>query len=303
MIQKMPVFLVIAALFLFSPLAARAQDSNDVKVVPIGESIQPEKQTPAKKRRKAPATSVKSSTSFIVETATALSSGLTQEGETVYLMAGEDVGSSSRPAIIRGAPGRGTVTKVDKGKKELTVKFESIEAANGQQVRISGEINLTGQKGHAVAGVGERFTATLEEQVSGSRPSKRGEEEEAGMLTGFVEIDGKGARADLQKGKAGGKVRAIIEPPKGYTADDIDTSSIALYQVNDYRLLQPVFTNPKPKPKQADKNKNGTTDWTLYFNAWEFIKHQPKGTNTIHIKGTLKGGTNFEAVTRVMIGY
>lgn len=293
----------IWVVFALIPLGAHAQ--SGIKVVPAGETIKPEANVPAKKRRRPAITVVKAGTALLVELRTAVSSGLTQEGDTVYIAAAEDLGPSSRPAITLGAPGQGKVIHVKKDKKagELTIRLENIEDAKGDLVPISGEIVLKGKKSQAMAPVGERFTARLEEKVIGkSRSTKKKASKEPGPLQAFVEISGKKAEADLAKGKAKGKVKVVLEAPKGFTADDIDPDSVVLSEVNTFDLEKPVPANAG-KIRMGDANRNGTTDWTLYFHTWDFIKNQPRGTNTIHISGKMENGRPFDAVTRVKIGY
>ena len=205
-----------------------------------------------------------------------------------------------------GASGRGRVTMVDKKGRVVKASFETIENYKGEPVIISGTIDLKGKdKDAAAAGVGERFTATLNEKITvkpvRKKKKKKGEVEPQ-QLTGFIEIKGKRASADIKKGKAKGKVEMILEAPKGFTSDDIVLSSVVLSKVNDVKVAKP----PKPdarKPKQGDANKNGTSDWKLYFDAWDFIKNQREGMNTIVVKGNLKNGESFEATTRVKIDY
>ena len=283
------------------PLTVSAQ--GDVQVVPIGESIKPESPAPSaktRKRRYVPPT-VKEGTTFMVELGTALSSGLTVEGETITLFAAEDVGPSKRPGIERGATGRGTVTSVDPKANTLSVRMETMNGLDGSPLPISGNIELSGEgKEDASAPVGEKFTATLDEKLVVRRPKKSDSETEA--LTGFVELSGKGAKADIKKGKAKGRIEIVLEAPKGYTADDIETSSVVLDTVAGRELAKPVMPNAKD-PKQGDHNKNGTTDWTMYFDAWEFIKNQPEGVHNIGITARLKDGKPFKATTRVQIDY
>lgn len=297
--------LIIVAVFVWMPIPSQAQDSG-IKVIPIGETIKPEAGTGKKKKRRYRIPVVKEGTSFLVETMTALSSGLTQQGDTVYFVAAEDVGPANRPVISMGAKGRGRVTEVDSKGKTLTVQFETIETVVGGMTTISGEIKATGDKKKAaVVNVGEKFTATLQESLKAKRPprkrTKKGEEEIMPQ-TGFVEISGKGVKADLAKGKASGKIKVVLEAPKGQTADDIETSSVVLFKVNNFELPQTVPANART-PKQGDANKNGVTDWTMYFPVWPFIKNQPKGSNMIYVKGRLKNGEEFEAVTRVKVDY
>ncbi len=294
--------LILLALVVL-PFSVSAQD--DVQVVPIGDSIKPESPAPStstRRRRRYVPPSVKEGTTFMVSLGTALSSGLTREGETVTLYAAEDVGPSRSPGILIGALGRGTVTSVDKKGRTLTVRMETISANDGSPLAISGNIDLNSDsKDAASAAVGEKFTASLNEKLVVKRQRNK-KEDEPEVLTGFVELSGKGAKADLKKGKAKGKIEIIVEAPKGYTADDIETGSVVLSGVNGRDLAQPVVPNARD-PKQGDANKNGTTDWKMYFDSWEFIKNQPEGVHNIAVSGKLRDGKPFEAVTRVQIDY
>lgn len=293
------IFILILGLILPGTLLAQ----GEVQVVPIGETIKPEAGSTTTRRRRYRPPVVKTDTTFLVELGTALSSGLTQEGETISIRAAENVGKGKYSGILMGASGRGRVTKVDKKEKVIEATFDTIEDYQGDPVPITGKISLRGEgKDDAAAAVGDHFTATLDEKIIVKRSRKKKGEGEPEVLTGFIEISGKGAKADIKKGKAKGKVQMVLEAPKGFTADDIVLSSVALAKVNGGKVANP----PKPdarKPKQGDANKNGTTDWKLYFDAWDFIKNQRKGMNTIVVKGNLKNGQTFEATTRVQVDY
>lgn len=298
---------LILFVFFFTSATVLAQEG--IKVVPIGDTIKPEagSGTPKKKRRRRVA-KVKAGETFLVELQTALSSGLTQEGDVVYLKAAGDVGPSRRPAIAAGAPGRGTVILVDKKGRKVTVRLQTLDNPRGEPVAITGTIDVEGDKRTAAnASVGEKFTASLTEDVIPKRPikkrKKRGKKgSEPQVLTAFIEISGKGAKADLKKGKAKGKVKMILEAPSGYTSDDVELGSVELYEINGYKLSRGIPANAG-KPKQGDANKNGTSDWTIYFNTWDFIKNQPEGNNLVHVRGRLKNGKDFDAVTRVKVDY
>lgn len=287
--------------FVAFPLNLPAQDS--IQVVPIGESIKPEAPAPKKRRRRRyrPPT-LKEGTTFMVELGTALSSGITETGQSIAIYAAEDVGPSRRPGILKGAVGRAKVTLVDEKAKTISVKFESIEAIDGTPLPISGSIQLSGEgKKDATANVGEKFTATLNEKYKVPRSPKDDEEADE-VLIGFMELSGKGVKVNLEKGKAKGRIEIILEAPRGYTADDIDTGSVRLSRVAGRDLANPVIPNDKD-PKQGDNNKNGTNDWEMYFDAWEFVKDQPEGIHNITVTGKLKNGTPFQASTRVQIKY
>lgn len=303
MLKKITVALV-GFLVLFPIFPSFGQD--DVKVVPIGETIKPEagSTAPAKKKKVARPAVVKEGTSFLVELGTALSSGITQVGDTINIYAAEDVGAKNRSAILRGATGTGRVTEVDKKAKKLSANFVEMEGYNGQPLGLSGSIQLQGEKDQAAAAAGERFTATMDEKVViRAKPrKKKGNGAAEAPLTGFVEIEGKGAKVDLKKGKASGKVKMIVEAPKGFTADDIQVDTVALFQVNSHVLEEGVRPAAQD-PKQGDANKNGTTDWEMHFGAWDFVRNQPPGTNTVYVRGNLKNGKTFQATTRVSIAY
>lgn len=277
-----------------------AQAQQGIQVVPIGESIKPEAGSAKKKRAYRPPV-VKAGTSFLVELGTALSSGLSQPGDVISLYAAEDVGARKRAAILRGAPGTGKVIEADKKAKKIVVTFDEIEGYNGESMGIGGTINLEAEKEQASAAVGERFTATTDERVVVKSRRRKKVEAEAPLM-GFIEINGKGSSVDIKKGKAKGRVQMILEAPKGYTADDIQVETVRLIKVNSHELEMPVKPDAKD-PKEGDKNKNGTSDWEMYFGSWDFVKNQPRGTNTIYVRGNLKNGQPFEASTRVQIDY
>jgi hypothetical protein len=195
------------------------------------------------------------------------------------------------------------VASVDKNKKggKLTVQLISIESAGGESADISGNIDLEGKGEQAAYGVGERFTATVDEKLSvKGKPKKTALPLFA--KNAFAEIRGKGVKADIKKGIAKGKVELVLESSRGMSIDDIDPDSVALYRVNSYLTPQEVRVIPG-KPKIADRNKNGNSDMTLQFDAWDFIKFQPRGNNMIYVKGRLKNGSEFDANTRVTIDY
>jgi hypothetical protein len=232
-----------------------------------------------------------------------LSSGLTQVGDTILIYAVEDVGSKNRSAILMGARGTAKVTLVDKKARKLTANFVEIEGYNGESLGLSGTIQLQGEKDQAAAAAGERFTAMMDEKVViKSKPRSKKKEAPEEILTGFVEIEGKGAKVDIKKGKASGKIKVILEAPKGFTSDDIQVDTVALSQVNNHVLEEGVRPSARD-PKQGDANKNGTTDWEMYFDAWDFIRNQPEGTHTVYIRSNLKNGKSFRATTRVSISY
>ena len=295
--------MAIAFIWSFS-VPSSAQEG--VKVVPIGQTIKPESTGRVKKKRRYRAPVVKEGSTFIVVLGTALSSGLTKEGETITIRSTEDVGSSSKyPGIKMGAAGRGTVSQVDQKGGKLSVRFDTIESYNGTPVAISGNIQLEGKgkKSAAMASVGERYTATVNEKIVVKRVRKKKKKNgEPEILTGFIEVSGKGSKVDLKKGKSKGKIKMVLEGPKGYTADDIDTNTVKLISVNGNDLANPVRPTAQ-KPKQGDANKNGTSDWSLAFGSWDFIKNQPKGMNTIIVSGLLRNGQEFNATTRVKIDY
>ncbi len=299
--RKTLVVILISG-FLFLPIHLLAQEGG-IKVIPVGETIKPE--APAKARPKKPrATVVKAGQTFLIELATAVSSGITQVGEKVYFRAIENVGPEKNPVILSGAMGEGTVTEVDNDKKagKVLVKLNNIESVMGQSVGVAGDVDIKGTNSQAAAGVGERFTATLVEKVVVQIKRKKAAPPAPSPQLGFAEISGKGVSANLNKGKVKGEVKLIVEPPKGVTADDIEIDSVALYKVNGKELPEAVPANAG-KPKQGDANKNGVDDWTLYFDAWDFIKYQPRGSNQVSIRGKLKNGTEFDAETRVEVNY
>lgn len=297
----------LSLVFLTASLPGWAQDSG-VKVVPIGESIKPEAAPGGtrKRRRRATKSVVKPGEIFIIQLSDALSSGLTKPGERVYFRASEDVGPAKYPVIAAGSLGRGTVLSVDNNKKggKIEIQLDTIENVRGEDVKISGKIEIKGNNAQAAAGVGDRFTATLEEKVTIKRVRKKKSKGDGvpAVQQGFVELSGKGAQVDLKKGKAKGKVKIILEGPKGTTSDDIDPSSVMLFKVGEWELPEPVYAN-KGKSRQGDRNKNGVSDWTLFFGAWDFVRFQPRGKNNITVRGKFRDGTFFDAVTRVQIDY
>ncbi len=303
-----------------TPVMAASQ--GDIKVVPIGETIRPEASTPStssksparstSRRRPRPAV-VKEGQTFLVELGTSVSTSFTKEGDSILLRAVEDVGPSKQPGISNGAEGEATVSLVNTDKKnpKIVLTLDSIRTVNDTDASLAGEIVIEGQGSQAYAAVGERYTATLGEKLtvkprrlqSSSKTKKaKGAPVEPTVETAFAEINGKGVKADLEKGKAKGMVQLILEAPKGYTSDDIDTATVRLAKVNNWDIPDGVLADAK-KPRQSDGNKNSVTDWTMYFNVWEFLKYQPRGTNNITIGGNLNNGKPFEAVTRVQVDY
>jgi hypothetical protein len=268
-----------------------------------GEAPTPEGQAPRKKRRAAPAASVvKSGESFMIQMATVLSSGLTKPGETVYFTAAEDVGKG-RPVINSGAVGKGTVKEVtaDKKKGNLVVSLDSIVAVNGESVSLGGDVSVEGQGGQAAVAVGDRFTATLDEKVVVRGRSKKPEEIFVDKKAS-AEIIGKGVKADIKKGSVKGKVEVLIEAPRGMSLDDVNNTSVVLYRVNNFTIPNPVPLSGA-KVKTGDRNKNGIPDIALAIGAWDFIKYQPRGNNTVTFRGRLKNGEPFEATSGVSVDY
>lgn len=286
-------------------LSTHLKAQNGVKVVPIGESIKPESSSTGKKstkRRRYQTPIVKEGTEFLIALGTAVSSGLSKEGDIITLYAAENVGKSSRmPGIVKGAVGRGVVSLVDNKEEKLNIRLESITAYDGKSVPISGNIELSGDKKNtANAPYGSRFTARLGEKIVVRSRPKKGAEPKA--LMAFVELDGRKARADLVKGKSKGQVKMILEAPKGYTAEAITTETVALSEVNGAPLALPIKPMAR-SPKLGDENKNGTMDVTFWFDAWDFIKNQPEQSNTIVITGKMEDGKLFRAISRVTIDY
>lgn len=294
---------IVTTCFIIMGLSPLAHSQNGIKVVPIGESIKPESSSsPKRKRRRYRTPVVKQGTEFLVSLGTAVSSGLSKSGDIITLYAAENVGrSSSRPGIVQGALGRGIINAVDKKAKTLSIQLESIEAYNNKLVPISGMIELVGEgKTSANASYGDHFSATLGEKiVVRSRPKKTTEPE---ALTAFMELEGKKAEANLAKGKSKGRVKMVIEAPKGSTAEDINIETVALTKVNGTPLAVPVKPMAR-SPKIGDENKNGIMDVSFWFNAWDFIKNQPKQSNTITVTGQMQNGEIFRATGRVGIDY
>lgn len=257
----------------------------------------------AKKRAAPSASIVKSGESFMVQMATVLSSGLTNIGETVYFTANEDVGKAGRPVISQGAVGKGTVKEVksDKKKGTLIVSLDSIEAVSGESVSLGGDVSVEGQGGQAAVAVGDRYTATLDEKVVVRGKPKKPEEIFVDKKA-TAEILGKGVKVDIKKGTAKGSVDVLLEAPRGMTLDDVNTGSVVLYRVNNF-----VIPNSVPlsgaKAKTGDRNKNGIPDIGLSIGAWDFIKYQPRGNNTLTFRGRLKNGEPFEATSGASIDY
>lgn len=284
-------------------------------VVPVGESIKPEgggggeeggAKKAAKKRRVAPASVVKPGSSFMIQMATVLSSGLSQPGETVYFLANENVGSG-RPVIASGAVGRGTIKQVvaDKKKGKLVVALDSIQAVNGESVPVGGDVMVEGQGSQASVAFGDKFTATLDEKVViRPKPAPRPKKGEVApeIKKASVEIRGKGVKTDIKKGTAKGNVEVILEAPKGMTVDDVEFNSVALTKVNSFTLPNPVRASAA-KTKVGDRNKNGVTDVNFSIEAWDFVKYQPRGNNVVTFSGRMKNGTPFEATSGVTIDY
>ncbi len=281
-----------------------------VEVVPIGETIKPEGGAPegGAPRRKAvrkrpPATQIKAGKSFMVESAEAVSAGLSSPGETVYFRSVEEVGTANRPVIFAGALATGKIVTLEKSKQasKLAVKLDSIEAVNGEKVTISGDVEIEGEKTNASYGVGERFTATINEQIN-IKGKHKPVELPAFTKSALAEIRGKGVDADIKKGVAKGKVEVILESSKNLAAEDIVPESVALYRVNNKLLPRAVGVIPG-KNRVGDSNKNGNSDLTLQFAPWDFIKFQPRGNNSVYFKGKLKDGSEFDANTKVTIDY
>lgn len=289
-------------------LVAIPAASMAVEVVPIGETIKPEagggEGGPRKPvRRKPTASTLKAGKTFMIESAEAVSSGLTQQGETVYFRASEEVQAGNRPVIWSGALASGKVVAAEKGKKDgkITVKLDSIQSASGEKLQISGDIDVDGKGEQAAYGVGERFTATIDDKVTVKGKPKK-EELPLFSKNAFAEVRGKGVKADIKKGTAKGKVELMLESSKGMSIDDVVPESVALYRVNSHLIPLEVKVIPG-KFKVADRNKNGNSDMALEFDAWDFVKFQPRGNNMIYVKGKLRDGSEFDANTRVTIDY
>ncbi len=307
--MRRPYSLILSFLL----LVAFAAPAYSQVVVPGG-SIKPEGDgggtpaggetgAPKKKKRAAPSASVlKSGESFMIQMATVLSSGLTKPGETVYFTASEDVGKG-RPVISSGAVGKGTVkeAKADKKKGALLVTLDSIEAVSGESVSLGGDVSVEGQGGQAAVAVGDRFTATLDEKVVVRGKPKKPEEIFVDKKAS-AEIVGKGVKVDIKKGTAKGSVDVLLEAPRGMTLDDVNTGSVVLYRVNNFIIPNPVPLSGA-KAKTGDRNKNGIPDIALSIGAWDFIKTQPRGNNTLTFRGRLKNGEPFEATSGASIDY
>jgi hypothetical protein len=296
---------ILAFSLMFLPQLGSAQP----KVVPIGQTIQPEgggkggtAGTPGQARKKkAPSAAVlKAGKTFMVESATVMSSGINQQGETVYFRAAEDVGG----VIAAGALAQGKITEIQSNKKKgkLVVKLESIESIGGGSVDIGGDVEIEGKGGPASLGIGERFTATVDEKAVVRRKPKKEQPLPSFAKQGFAEIRGKGVKVDIKKGIAKGQVEVLIEPPKGASVDDINKSSLAIYRVNSQLLPQTVAA-ASTKVTPGDRNKNGVTDLGFMFSAWDFVKYQPRGINTVYFKGKLVNGTDFDASAKASIDY
>lgn len=303
--QKKALF--ILAVFQLALWPSFVMGQEGIKVVPIGQTIQPEGggdagggAKPRKKRVVVPQAMVKPGKTFMIESASVLSSGITLQGDVFYFRAAEDVGG----VIAMGALGKGKVTSVDNTKKsgKLVVQVQSINAVNDEAVNISGDVTVEGKGGQAAIGVGERFTATVDEKTVIRKKPKKKETPPPNFKQGFAEIRGKDVKADIKKGQAKGKIQVLIEPPKGVAVDDLDPSTLALVKVNGRDLpeaVQPL----SGKITAGDRNKNGTSDLAFEFNAWDFIKFQPRGLNTVVFKGKIKDGTEYEASAKATIDY
>lgn len=311
--MRRPYSIILSVLLL---VAFAAPAYSEVVVVPGG-SIKPEGSgggggegggadagapRKAKKRAAPAATVLKSGESFMIQMATVLSSGLTQPGDTVYFTAGESVGKG-RPVINGGAVGKGTVkeVKADKKKGTLVVALDSIEAVNGESVSLGGDVSVEGQGGQAAVAVGDRFTATLDEKVVVRGKPKKVEETIVEKKAN-AEIIGKGVKVDIKKGTAKGSVDVLLEAPRGMTLDDVNPTSVTLYRVNNFTIPSPVPLSGA-KVKTGDRNKNGIPDIALSIGAWDFIKYQPRGNNTVTFRGRLKNGEVFEATSGASIDY
>jgi hypothetical protein len=185
----------------------------------------------------------------------------------------------------------------------VVVALDSIQAVNGDSVPVGGQVSVEGKDGQAAVAFGDKFTASIDEKiVVRPRPASRKKSEVPDVKRGSAEIRGSGVKADIRKGVARGTVEVLLEAPKGMTMDDLDTSSVSLYKVNNFELPQPVVAAAS-KMKVGDRNKNGVPDVNLLFDAWEFIKYQPRGNNVVYFKGRMKNGTAFEASAGASIDY
>jgi hypothetical protein len=205
--------------------------------------------------------------------------------------------------INSGAVGKGTVKEstADKKKGTLLVTLDSIEAVNGESVSLGGDVSVEGQGGQAAVAVGDRFTATLDEKVVVRGKPKKPEEVFVDKKA-TAEIVGKGVKVDIKKGTAKGSVDVLIEAPRVMTLDDVNTGSVVLYRVNNFVIPTSVPLSGA-KAKTGDRNKNGIPDIGLSIGAWDFIKYQPRGNNTLTFRGRLKNGEPFEATSGASIDY
>ena len=283
--------------------------THAVEVVPIGQTIKPEGaeegsgggSRPARKRPSV--STIAAGKSFSIESAQILSSALNQEGETVYFRASEDVGSTSRPVIHKGAIAKGILVGVDKNKKngKLMVRLDSIEAVDGDSIKIKGDLKIEEQGAPAVLTVGKIFSATLDEKaiVKGKHKKEAFPNFDKNIP---ANIQTSGLKVSLAKGSIKGKVEIILEGGQGIKAEDINPDSVVIYRINNQWLPEEILAIGG-KSKVGDRNKDGNNDLGLQFDTLNFIKYQASGNNTLYLKAKLSNGSEIGASGRTSIEY
>ncbi|MCP5468705.1 MAG: hypothetical protein H7A32_05505 [Deltaproteobacteria bacterium] len=307
--------LIILSAFTWTSLAY-----SEVSIVPMGNTVQPEGSSKSdststtKKRRRprrASSTTLKAGTPFLVELSEVLSSSQAQVGQKVSLQAAESIQVSGSTVIERGALVQGSVAEVNNDRKtgKLVVEIKNVEAYNGDHIPVSGKIDLSGEKAHALAKVGEKFNVTTSTDVrlKANRRAKKPilPPSENTTQIGFMDIDASRVKVDLPKGKIKGEAYLIVEAPKGVAVDSILVDSLAITRVNGHSLTPPLqsIREGKKAPEKGDKNKNGVDDLTLTFNAWDFIKYQKPGKNILYLEGKMANGAPFKAATNSIVEY
>jgi hypothetical protein len=237
-------------------------------------------------------------------------------GTEVFLRVSEDFVQDGRVLIREGTPVTGTIREAAKSKAmgragSMNISVKRLQAVDGTLIPLEAEISSQGRKrtgatvgmvfafglpglfskgrmAYAEKGTVYSASVSIDREIdptSFDEKIRPPEVEEADYEAKITNLSPDVTLA-IEKGKKLDPMRFRIRAPEGFDLADLDLLSLALVQVDELVLPDPV----------AVSEVSGAS---VVFEPWSVMQYCDAGDATLHFRGNLRDGSSFGATSRI----
>lgn len=251
---------------------------------------------------------------LVLESKQLVHSRLSQVGDEVVFVVGENYPAKGSPLLPKGTVVVGKISAMERMQKDqpggIRVNLEAVLSPGGAAMPLSGTLEVLRQKGQDSLGgkevfipVGFKQNANLTKKVPARVAAKTARPKPPkGQLNSAAVVVADEVSVKLSDLKYPTRVDILVEAPQGMDVTDLKEDSIRIVRINDFTLPRTI-TPLDDKIKVADRNKNNVKDISYRFPGWDVIRYLPEGNSTIILNAQTKDGKPVEMIATIRNEY